>query len=77
MLTERASVAESCWLQAFVDEFSCIGCRNCNNVCPQTFGMEDDYGCAAMQRDLAWLSAQKRREASHAVDSASLVVVER
>jgi ferredoxin len=30
----------------FVDEFACIGCRNCNNVCPKTFGMEDEYGRA-------------------------------
>ncbi|KAK9846614.1 hypothetical protein WJX81_007606 [Elliptochloris bilobata] len=35
---------------AFVDEFSCIGCRNCNNVCPQTFGMEDDYGRARVMQ---------------------------
>ncbi|KXZ46387.1 hypothetical protein GPECTOR_44g62 [Gonium pectorale] len=32
--------------RVFVDEFSCIGCRNCNNVCPKTFGMEEDYGRA-------------------------------
>uniref|UniRef100_A0A1D2A5R0 Chaperone protein DnaJ n=1 Tax=Auxenochlorella protothecoides TaxID=3075 RepID=A0A1D2A5R0_AUXPR len=32
--------------QVFVDEFSCIGCRNCNNVCPRTFEMEDEYGRA-------------------------------
>lgn len=30
----------------FVDEFACIGCRNCNNVCPKTFGMEDEFGRA-------------------------------
>lgn len=32
--------------QVFVDEFSCIGCRNCNNVAPRTFEMEDDWGRA-------------------------------
>lgn len=35
---------------AFVDEFSCIGCRNCNNVCHRTFGMEEDYGRARVMR---------------------------
>eukprot|EP00877_Chromochloris_zofingiensis_P006742 jgi/Chrzof1/2320/Cz11g10260.t1 len=32
--------------QVFVDEFTCIGCRNCTNVCPKTFDMEDDWGRA-------------------------------
>ena len=35
---------------AFVDEFSCIGCRNCNNVCPKTFGMEEEYGRARVMQ---------------------------
>ena len=35
---------------AFVDEFSCIGCRNCNNVCPKTFGMEEEFGRARVIR---------------------------
>lgn len=35
---------------AFVDEFSCIGCRNCNNVCPKTFAMEEEYGRARVMR---------------------------
>ncbi|KAK4342268.1 hypothetical protein RND71_038084 [Anisodus tanguticus] len=30
----------------FVDEFSCIGCKNCANVCPKVFGIEEDYGRA-------------------------------
>lgn len=30
----------------FVDEFTCIGCRNCANVCPKTFDIEDEYGRA-------------------------------
>ena len=33
-------------VQVFVDEFSCIGCRNCNCLCPSTFGMEEEYGRA-------------------------------
>jgi len=35
---------------AFVDEFSCIGCRNCNNVCPRSFGMEEEFGRARVMR---------------------------
>lgn len=35
---------------AFVDEFSCIGCRNCNNVCPKTFAMEEEYGRARVMK---------------------------
>ncbi|XP_062105834.1 chaperone protein dnaJ C76, chloroplastic [Humulus lupulus] len=31
---------------AFVDEFSCIGCKNCANVAPDVFGIEDDFGRA-------------------------------
>ena len=39
--------------QVFVDEITCIGCRNCNNVCPKTFGMEEDWGRArAMQQNI-------------------------
>ena len=34
----------------FVDEFTCIGCRNCNNVCPKTFTMEEDWGRARVMR---------------------------
>ncbi|XP_047308818.1 chaperone protein dnaJ C76, chloroplastic [Impatiens glandulifera] len=30
----------------FVDEFSCIGCKNCANVDPEVFGIEEDYGRA-------------------------------
>ncbi|KAL6752535.1 hypothetical protein V8C86DRAFT_2752372 [Haematococcus lacustris] len=32
--------------QVFVDEATCIGCRNCCNVCPGTFAMEEDFGRA-------------------------------
>ncbi|KAM7495023.1 hypothetical protein LguiB_029632 [Lonicera macranthoides] len=30
----------------FVDEFSCIGCKNCANVAPEVFGIEEDFGRA-------------------------------
>ncbi|XP_021897988.1 uncharacterized protein LOC110814740 [Carica papaya] len=31
---------------AFVDEFSCIGCKNCANVASDVFGIEEDFGRA-------------------------------
>ncbi|KAJ9147137.1 hypothetical protein P3X46_029330 [Hevea brasiliensis] len=31
---------------AFVDEFSCIGCKNCVNLAPDVFGIEEDFGRA-------------------------------
>lgn len=31
---------------AFVDEFSCIGCKNCANVAPEVFQIEEDFGRA-------------------------------
>lgn len=34
----------------FVDEFTCIGCRNCTNVCPASFAIEDDWGRARVMR---------------------------
>lgn len=30
----------------FVDEFSCIGCKNCANVAPNVFQIEEDFGRA-------------------------------
>lgn len=30
----------------FVDEFSCIGCKNCANVCSEVFMIEEDFGRA-------------------------------
>eukprot|EP00210_Caulerpa_lentillifera_P005564 g5322.t2 len=32
--------------QVFVDEFTCIGCQNCINVCPKSFGLEEMFGRA-------------------------------
>lgn len=34
----------------FVDEFACIGCKNCNGVCSATFMMEDDWGRARVKQ---------------------------
>ncbi|XP_077226732.1 DNAJ heat shock N-terminal domain-containing protein isoform X2 [Tasmannia lanceolata] len=31
---------------AFVDEFSCIGCKNCANLAPNVFQIEEDFGRA-------------------------------
>ncbi|KAG0585150.1 hypothetical protein KC19_3G262100 [Ceratodon purpureus] len=31
---------------AFVDEFTCIGCKNCANTAPDTFEIEDEFGRA-------------------------------
>lgn len=31
---------------AFVDEFSCIGCKNCVHAAPNTFAIEDEFGRA-------------------------------
>lgn len=30
----------------FVDEFTCIGCKNCVNVCPKAFALEELFGRA-------------------------------
>lgn len=49
----RWLVALACrWspVQVFVDEFTCIGCRNCTNVCSRTFEIEDDWGRARVMR---------------------------
>lgn len=32
--------------QVFVDEYTCIGCRNCSCVASKTFAIEEDYGRA-------------------------------
>ncbi|KAK9818468.1 hypothetical protein WJX74_007017 [Apatococcus lobatus] len=36
--------------QVFVDEQTCIGCRNCVAVSPQTFAMEDEFGRARAEK---------------------------
>ncbi|CAL8460661.1 g191 [Coccomyxa elongata] len=36
--------------QVFVSEYDCIGCKNCTNVCPHTFAIEDEYGRARAMR---------------------------
>jgi ferredoxin len=47
---------------AFVDEFACIGCRNCNGVCPKTFAMEEEHGRArAVRQDVD--TAERLQEA--------------
>lgn len=35
---------------AFVDEFSCIGCRLCNNIAPKTYTMEEEHGRARVKK---------------------------
>lgn len=45
-MTADISFCTSALFQVFVDEFTCIGCRNCNNVCPSTFMMEEEWGRA-------------------------------
>eukprot|EP00898_Chlorokybus_atmophyticus_P007496 jgi/Chlat1/7748/Chrsp66S07214 len=38
--------------KVFVDEFSCIGCKNCAHCAPATFMIEEDFGRArAMKQD--------------------------
>jgi ferredoxin len=48
--------------QVFVDEFTCIGCKNCNNVCPSTFMMEEEWGRARV-RDQGVDGVEKLQEA--------------
>lgn len=36
--------------QVFVDEFTCIGCKNCCNVCPKSFMIEDAFGRARVSQ---------------------------
>ncbi|CAM6096578.1 unnamed protein product [Calypogeia fissa] len=37
---------------AFVDEFTCIGCKNCANTDPKTFGIEEQHGRARVMSQL-------------------------
>jgi ferredoxin len=34
----------------FVDEFSCIGCKNCANVAPDVFAIEEEFGRARVYK---------------------------
>ncbi|KAI8477300.1 MAG: hypothetical protein J3K34DRAFT_381734 [Monoraphidium minutum] len=49
----------------FVDEFSCIGCRNCTHVCPSSFFIEDDWGRARVGRQ----GADGRDKLQEAIDT--------
>lgn len=46
---------------SFVDEFSCIGCRNCVNCDSKTFAMESEHGRARVQQQ--GLDPEKVQEA--------------
>ncbi|CAL5403833.1 unnamed protein product [Camellia sinensis] len=48
----------------FVDEFSCIGCKNCANVSPDVFGIEEDFG-----RARAYSQCGKPELVQQAIDS--------
>ncbi|KAH6788863.1 DNAJ heat shock N-terminal domain-containing protein [Perilla frutescens var. frutescens] len=48
----------------FVDEFSCIGCKNCANVCSDVFAIEEDFG-----RARAYSQSGKRDSVQQAVES--------
>ncbi|KAL5577698.1 hypothetical protein UlMin_019397 [Ulmus minor] len=41
---------------AFVDEFSCIGCKNCANVAPDVFSIEEDFGRARVAMMLSGMN---------------------
>ncbi|XP_054812074.1 chaperone protein dnaJ C76, chloroplastic [Prosopis cineraria] len=48
----------------FVDEFSCIGCKNCANVASDVFAIEEDYG-----RARAYSQCGKTELVQQAIDS--------
>ncbi|CAI9089172.1 OLC1v1023683C1 [Oldenlandia corymbosa var. corymbosa] len=48
----------------FVDEFSCIGCKNCCNVCGDVFTIEEDFG-----RARAYSQSGKNDSVQQAIDS--------
>ncbi|CAH9135509.1 unnamed protein product [Cuscuta epithymum] len=48
----------------FVDEFSCIGCKNCANVCSTVFGIEEDFGRARVYNQ-----SGSREQIQQAIDS--------
>ncbi|XP_059665040.1 chaperone protein dnaJ C76, chloroplastic [Cornus florida] len=49
---------------AFVDEFSCIGCKNCANVAPDVFRIEEDFGRARV-----YSQSGNRDKVQQAIDS--------
>ncbi|GAB5358760.1 hypothetical protein AAMO2058_000486200 [Amorphochlora amoebiformis] len=49
----------------FVDELTCIGCRMCNNLAGETFGMEDLWGRARVHTQ--W--GDKEEDIAAAIDS--------
>jgi ferredoxin len=49
----------------FVDEGTCIGCKNCTHCAPNTFAMEEDYGRARVFAQ--W--ADDERDTQTAIDS--------
>nr|GMN67242.1 hypothetical protein TIFTF001_036306 [Ficus carica] len=57
---------------AFVDEFSCIGCKNCANMCPDVFGIEEDFGRARVYNQCG-----KQELVQQAIDSWNGLVVSR
>ncbi|GFS45509.1 DNAJ heat shock N-terminal domain-containing protein [Actinidia rufa] len=48
----------------FVDEFSCIGCKNCANVASDVFGIEEDFGRARVHSQCG-----KPEKVQQAIDS--------
>uniref|UniRef100_A0A7C9CFU7 J domain-containing protein n=1 Tax=Opuntia streptacantha TaxID=393608 RepID=A0A7C9CFU7_OPUST len=50
----------------FVDEFSCIGCKNCANVAPDVFKIEEDFGRARVYKQCG---KQNSDRVQQAVDS--------
>lgn len=51
--------------KVFVDEFTCIGCKNCCNVCASTFKIEDDYGRSRVMSQ----TSDSRNDIQEAIDT--------
>ncbi|XP_057792336.1 chaperone protein dnaJ C76, chloroplastic [Salvia miltiorrhiza] len=52
----------------FVDEFSCIGCKNCANVCSSVFAIEEDFGRARAYNQPGMLDSVQQAVESCPVD---------
>ncbi|XP_047939506.1 chaperone protein dnaJ C76, chloroplastic isoform X1 [Salvia hispanica] len=52
----------------FVDEFSCIGCKNCANVCSEVFAIEEDFGRARAYNQAGMLDKVQQAVESCPVD---------